>query len=397
MSQRKVLLILLLAFVQFTNIVDFMIIMPLGPVMKNLWGIDSSQFSKLVTVFGIGSFMSALVSVSFVDRFDRKKLLLFVYGGFTIGTFLCGFAVGYQTLLIARLLTGLFGGIVGSIILSMIGDMVAPEFRGRAMGFLMMGFAMASVLGVPGGLWLAANYQWNTPFIVLAILCLFVFMGVLILLPNFNKHLVQLPPKQNSFQIIKHLLSDPNKRWAYLLSSLMMMAHFIIIPFLTDFITFNLGFDFKTTVPLVYICGGILSAIVSPIFGKLSDRFGRFKMLLILSILALIPLVGITNLDTKSIVFLLLVTSTLFIFSGSRMIMVSAHVTGAAPPEERGSFLIINSSMQQLGTSLAAFVGGIIITNDEAKRVLNYPLLGIIGIVLSIVVLLVFNKVKKVS
>jgi MFS transporter, DHA1 family, inner membrane transport protein len=397
MTFRTTLIILLLALVQFTNIVDFMIIMPLGPILKNLWGINSSEFSRLVTVFGIGSFISSIASVSYVDRFDRKKLLMAVYCGFTLGTILCGFAVGYKSLLAARFLTGLFGGIGGSIIMSMVGDLVAPEHRGRAMGYLMIGFAMASIFGVPGGLWLAAHYQWNTPFLVLGSLCAIVFITMVMLLPNFTNHVKNLKAKQSTIKVLTHLFSDPNKRWAYLLGSSMMLAHFMIIPFLTDYITYNLGFDFKTTVPLVYITGGILSAISSPIIGRLSDKYGRYKVLIILTILAAIPIFGITNLDTKNVYVLLAVCTTLFVFSGSRMIVSSAQVTSAAPPQERGSFLIVNSSMQQLGTSLAAIVGGLVISNDEAKRVINYPILGIIGFAISLFVLLIFNKVKKVA
>jgi MFS transporter, DHA1 family, inner membrane transport protein len=394
MKRKEVALLLILALVQFTNIVDFMIIMPLGPVLKNMWGISSTEFSKLVSFFSIGAFISAMACIAFVDRFDRRKVLLLVYAGFTIGTFLCGLSQTYHQLLAARFLTGLFGGIGGSVILSMVGDYIPQERRGQAMGILMTGFALASIVGVPGGLWLAGHFQWHTPFIVLASLCTIVFAAAFFLVPSFTGHLKNGIVKQTAFAIIKNVFSDVNKRWALLLSSLLLMSHFSIIPFLSDFFINNLKLNYKTDVPLVYICGGLLSVFVSPLIGKLSDKYGRLKVFTILTILAAIPLLSIPNISTDNIFIILPITCTLFIFSGSRMIVASAQVTGTASPQERGSFMIVNSSMSQLATAIISILGGAIISNDEAKRVINYPILGFIGVAFALLALLVFNKVK---
>jgi MFS transporter, DHA1 family, inner membrane transport protein len=397
MKRKEVALLLILALVQFTNIVDFMIIMPLGPVLKDMWGISSTEFSRLVSFFSIGAFISAMACIAFVDRFDRRKVLLLVYAGFTIGTFLCGLSQTYYQLLAARFLTGLFGGIGGSVILSMVGDYIPQERRGQAMGILMTGFALASIVGVPGGLWLAGHFQWHTPFIVLASLCTLVFAAAFFLVPSFTGHLKNGIVKQTAFAIIKNVFSDVNKRWALLLSSLLLMSHFSIIPFLSDFFINNLHLNYKTDVPLVYICGGLLSVIVSPQIGKLSDKYGRLKVFTILTILAAIPLLSIPNISTSNIFIILPITCTLFIFSGSRMIVSSAQVTGTASPQERGSFMIVNSSITQLATAIISILGGAIISNDEAKRVVNYPILGFIGIAFAVLALLVFKKIKTKS
>jgi predicted MFS family arabinose efflux permease len=397
MKRKELILLFILALVQFTNIVDFMIVMPLGPVLKKLWGIDSTQFSRIVSVFSIGAFISAMACLAFVDRFDRKKVLMIVYAGFTIGTFLCGLSQNYHQLLAARFLTGLFGGIGGSVILSMVGDYVAPERRGQAMGILMTGFALASVLGVPGGLWLAGHYQWHTPFIVLATLCTVVFVAAILMVPSFTGHLKNGIVKRTAYQIILNVFSNVNMRWALLLSSLLMMSHFSIIPFLTDFATYNLGVNYKTDVPLVYIIGGILTVICSPQIGRLSDKYGRLLIFSILSFLSFIPLLALPNLATNNLWIVLPVFSTLFVFSGSRMVVGSAQVTSTATMQERGSFLIINSSIQQLSTGIIAAVGGLVVSNDEARRVLHYPILGIIGVVFAILALLVFKKIKTIA
>ncbi len=395
MKKNEIILVLILALVQFTNIVDFMIVMPLGPVLKNLWGIDSTQFSRIVSVFSIGCFISAMVCLAFVDRFDRKKVLLLVYAGFTIGTFLCGLSQSYHQLLAARFVTGLFGGIGSSVILSMVGDYVAPERRGQAMGILMTGFALASVLGVPGGLWLAGNFQWHTPFIVLASLCSIVFVLAFLIVPSFTFHLKNGVVKNTAFNILKNIFGDVNKRWALLLSSLLIMSHFSIIPFLTDFATYNLGVNYKTDVPLIYIIGGLLTVIVSPKVGKLSDTYGRLIVFTILSFLSIIPLTLIPNATTNSMWVLLPYFATFFIFSGSRMVVGSAEVTSATAMQERGSFMIVNSSIQQLSTGIMATIGGAIVSNDAAKRVLHYPTLGLIGVGFAMLALLVFKKIKS--
>ena len=195
MKRSDITLLLILAFVQFTGIVDFMILMPLKPKLTELWNISPKQFGFAVFAYGFGAFLSSLICVNKVDKYDRKKVLVFIYAGFTIGTFCCGLATSYAMLVIARFVTGLFGGVSGSIIQSIVGDAVPAKNRGQAMGILMMGFALASVLGVPGGLFLAAHYSWYTPFLVLGCLCVLVFFGALFVVPSFTVHLATFKPQ----------------------------------------------------------------------------------------------------------------------------------------------------------------------------------------------------------
>lgn len=396
MSRKEILLLLVLAFVQFTNIVDFMILMPLKPLLTDIWGISPKQFGIAVFAYGFGAFLSSMFFVNKVDMYDRKKVLITIYAGFTIGTFFCGMASNYVMLLTARFATGLFGGVAGSIIQSIVGDAIPGQRRGQAMGILMMGFALASIAGVPGGLYLASHFSWYTPFIVLGCLCVIVFFGIFVTVPSFTAHLLTAQ-KQSFIKVLKNVLGDENRRRALLLTFVTMPSHFLIIPFLTDYFTKNLGFDYKSTVPLIYIVGGSLSAITSPLIGKLSDRIGRFKVLVVLSILAIIPLIGIPNLSTHNTVILLMFTASFFIFSGSRMIITMAHVTSTVEPKIRGAFLIVNSSIQQFGTSIASLVGGFIVMQGVDGKLSNYPYLGYASIVFSAIMLFAFTRVKALK
>jgi DHA1 family inner membrane transport protein len=396
MKRSEIFLLLTLAFVQFTCIVDFMVLMPLKPMLTELWEVDPVQFGVAVFAYGFGAFISSMLCVNKVDRFDRKKVLVFIYAGFTIGTFFCGLASSFMLLVLARFITGLFGGVAGSIIQSIVGDAIPQERRGQAMGILMSGFALASIVGVPGGLYLAAKFAWYTPFLVLGALCVFVFIGILMAVPSFTGHLKTY--KQQTFTgVMKSVLSEKNRRWALLLSMVIMPSHFFIIPFLTDYFTINLKFDYASTVPLVYIVGGCLTAFTSPLIGKLSDKIGRFKVLVTLSILSVIPLIGIPNLHTDNKVVLLCFTASFFVFSGTRMIIAMAHTTSTAEPSIRGAFLIINASLSQFATSIASLIGGLIVVQAEDKTLHNYPYLGYIAVFFGIITLIVFTKVKAVK
>lgn len=393
MLRKEIILLLLLAFIQFTGIVDFMILMPLKPKLTDIWGITPKQFGFAVFAFGLGAFLSSLFFVNKVDNYDRKKVLAFVYGGFTLGTFFCGLANSFEMLVLARFLTGIFGGISGSVIQSIVGDAIPNERRGQAMGILMMGFALASVLGVPGGLYLAGHFNWYTPFLFLGGLCVIVFFGIFFIIPSFTAHLTTAK-KQSFITVISTILSDKNRRWALLLTFLTMPSHFFIIPFLTDFFTKNLGFDYASTVPFVYVVGGLLTVVTSPLIGKLSDRVGRFKVLTTLSVLTIIPMLVIPNLTTHSKLILLAASSSLFIFSGSRMIIVMAHVTSTVEPKLRGAFLIINSAVQQFATSIASLIGGFVVWALPDGKLMNYPYLGLLALLFGGFVIVVFKMVK---
>jgi predicted MFS family arabinose efflux permease len=181
--------VVILAFLQFTIVLDFMIVAPLGALLLRDMGISPSQFSAVVSAYAFSAGAAGLLAAGFADRFDRKKLLLFFYGGFVLGTFLCGVAPGYGSLLAARIVTGVFGGVIGSISFAIIADLFPFEMRGRVMGSVQSAFAGSQVLGIPAGLYLSNHLGWHAPFLMIAGLAAVAGVVIALKLQPINAHL----------------------------------------------------------------------------------------------------------------------------------------------------------------------------------------------------------------
>lgn len=396
MKRKELIILVTLAFVQFSNILDGMILMPLAPTIKDAFLIDTRHFGWLVSSFGIAAGCSAFFSTFWADKFDRKKILIILYIGFIIGTFFCAISPNYNFFITARIFTGLFGGICGSVILAIVGDVIPNERRAQAMGIIMMGFALASVIGIPLGLILANSFSWQMPFYVICALGFIVLLCIIIFIPNVNSHLKQ-PLKHTTKDFYRVIFSSKSTIIALSLPAIMVVAHMAIIPYITDFSVNNLHLSRTQDVPLMYLIGGILSVINSPIVGKLSDKHGRYKVFFILSIIAIFPIVFMTNLQAASVTIFLICTSFFFIGSGGRLIPIQAMVTSAVPPQFRGSFMALNSALQQFTMGIITLIGGLIITNNEKGELEHYNIVGYIAIAGTLLSLYIAKKVKVVS
>ncbi len=393
MTRKELLVLFTLALVQFTHILDNMIMMPMAPNLKKTMDITTQGFGFLVSSYGIAAFFSAIAATFFVDRFDRKKVLLFLYVGFLVGTFCCALAPDYYTLIAARIFTGLFGGVAGSVILSIVGDIIPFEKRARGMGILMSGFALASVAGVPLGIFLSEKYSWHAPFFFVAIIGVFVLVAAYLFIPNVTNHM-KGPQNRSPFQIYKAVFADSNLVWGLLFSMCVVYSHFSIIPFISDYLVSNQGFSMRHDLIYMYVIGGILSSICAPLIGKLADKHGRLKVFGFLTVLACIPLYAISNFSSTAFWTMIATAALFFIFSGGRMVPAQAMVTSVVPPHLRGGYMSLNSAMQQLTVGLSTLIGGLIIYNDEAKRLHNYPYVGYIGIGFGLLALLAGSFVK---
>ncbi|HEY9559668.1 MAG TPA: MFS transporter [Anseongella sp.] len=292
---NETLLLLILSAINFAYILDFVIVMPLGPQLMRIFDIDATQFALVVSSYTISAGICGFIGIFFIDRFDRKKALLTSFGGFTVGTLLCALAPDYTFLLMARVFTGLFGGVISALIYSIVGDYIPYERRGRAMGKVMAAFAVASVMGVPIGIWLAAEFSWHMPFLALGLFSAVVFGVALMVLPPMKTHLREGESASNPMVGLKLILGDANQLRALVLMMLMMVAGFTVIPFISPYFVQNVG---MTEMELVYnyLVGGACTFVSSQYIGKLADKYGKRQLLVVLCVLSIIPILLVTHL-----------------------------------------------------------------------------------------------------
>ncbi|RYY84184.1 MAG: MFS transporter [Chitinophagaceae bacterium] len=375
MKRNERILLLLLAALNFTHILDFMIMMPLGNYLMPYFKISPQQFTLLVAAYTVSASVSGFFAAFFVDGFDRKKVLMFGYIGFLIGTLACGLAPSYLTLLVARLVAGLFGGLIGAQVLSIISDVFTYERRGRAMGAVMSAFSIASTLGVPFSLYLANLISWHAPFLLVVGLGVVLIPLLLRFVPAMNRHIVPAADRPSRLTALTSVMSHPKQRIALLFSGLIMMGHFLVVPFINPYMEFNLGYS-KTQTPMIYLVGGVCAFFAANLLGKLADKHGKLKVFTICILLSLPLVMVITHMPRVPFAIVLAFFGIWFILSTGRGVAAQALVSNVVPPESRGSFMSFNSSIQQLGTSAASLLAGVLVLKGQKGEILRYGWLG---------------------
>ncbi|HEX2630470.1 MAG TPA: MFS transporter [Chitinophagaceae bacterium] len=386
------IVILILALTQFTVILDFMVMNPLADFMMKSMDMKTSGFGFAVSAYAFSAGISGLLTAGFADKFDRKKLLLFFYIGFVAGTVLCGLANSYEVLVIARIVTGLFGGVIGSIGMAIIADIFTIQQRGRVMGFVQMGFAASQILGIPIGIALASNFNWHVPFIAVAGFAALVLLLIVFKLKPVTAHL----GVQTDKSPLKHLLHTVVKkdyRIGFAATALLSVGGFMMMPFGTAFAINNLhisphnkiflGIDELT---LLFIVAGIGSMFVMPLIGKLSDKIDKFKIFAIASAWMIVMVIFYTNLGPTPLWQVMVLNVLMMGGVMSRMIPSQALVTAVPEMRDRGAFMSINTSLQQLAGGVAAAVAGLIVAQKDKQSPLeHYDTLGYIISVVTIV------------
>ncbi|MCX6318749.1 MAG: MFS transporter [Bacteroidetes bacterium] len=398
MNKQERIIVALLAALNFTHILDFMIMMPLG----NYLLVSPWQFSLLVASYSISAFLSGLIIAMFIDRFDRKRSLLLAYTGFVLGTLACGFAQGYGFLLASRIVAGLFGGIIGAQVLSIVADMFVYERRGRAMGAVMAGFAGASILGVPISLYLTNIFQkdWHVPFLLIGSLGILFIPLIIRFIPTMKDHINPIKTNESPFQVLVTVCTVPEQRAALIFSCLLMMGHFLIIPFINPFLEFNKGFS-KDLTPMIYLAGGMASLVAAIYLGRVADKVGKLTVFSISVFLSLFMVLIITRMPDVPFMIVLLFFAIWFIVATGRIVTAQAMISEVVKPEQRGSFMSINGSVQQLGSGLAALVAGYIVTEDKSGKIRNYEWVGYLSILVLLLSMLygrlIFRKIDVTS
>ena len=372
LTRAEWLVLMALAIIQFTHVVDFMIVMPLGPELKQALHLGPKQFSEIVAVYGFSASVAGLCAARFMDRFDRKTAVLVLYVGFTLGTLFCALAPNYELLLAARAVAGAFGGVVGAAVLTIIGDAFPDARRGRATGVVMSAFSVAAIAGVPAGLYLAGWLGWRAPFGVLAGAAVLVLVGVYFVLPSMRGHLSRARLDDAKPWAV---LVQPTHVRAYLLMTTLMLSSFMIAPFFADYMVSNVGLA-KGELPYIYLCGGVATLLTMTWFGRLSDRLGKLPIFRVLALLTLIPMALVTNLPPVPLLVALAISTLFMVTSSGRMVPAMALITASAEPRRRGSFLSVNSSVQTMAMALASIVGGRLLGQTEDGRLAGYPMVG---------------------
>ena len=373
--RRERAVITTLAAVQFTSIVDFMLVMPLGPQLMRRMAIDPERFGMIVSSYTLSAGLAGLVASSLVDRFDRKRAFLFLYAGFLVGTLACGLSTSYTALVAARVATGAFGGVLGGMAFAIIGDVFPEERRGRATGSLMSAFALASVVGVPFGLYLGTKFGWQWPFLLLAALGVPTFFLGMRGLPTLRGHLARqgkVDPLGELFRTMSH----PNHIRAFLLVTSLMLGSFSVIPYISPYLVANVGV-MELDLPWVYVAGGVLTLVAAPIIGRLADRHGKLAVYRVVAPVSMVMLLAITNLPRVGLAVAVGAVGLLMVSNAGRMIAAMAMVTASVEPSRRGGFMSANSAVQHLASGVAASVGGWILVERPDRSLAHFGRVGL--------------------
>ncbi|MGZ8559174.1 MAG: MFS transporter [Chitinophagaceae bacterium] len=400
MTGKERIIVVLLAGLNFTHILDFMIMMPLGNYLMPYFDISPKQFSFLVSAYSISAFASGFVAAFYVDRFDRKKVLVWCYVGFLLGTIACGFAPTYNLLFLSRVLAGIFGGVIGAQVFSIIADIFTYERRGAAMGSVMSAFAIASILGVPFSLYLTnmLNDDWHIPFLLVGVVGVILLPLIIKYIPAMSSHIQDEESKEKPVMILATVLKAPEQRSALIFSCLLMTGHFLIIPFINPYLEFNKGFS-KDLTPLIYLVGGIASLIAAIFLGRIADKKGKLPVFSISVIISLFMVLLITRMPTVPFAVVLVFFAVWFIAATGRAVSAQAMISEVVKPEQRGGFMSFNGSVQQFGTSIASVVAGLIVIKDSTGKIQHYEWLGYLSIVVLLGSLIlgryIFKKMDK--
>jgi predicted MFS family arabinose efflux permease len=395
--ERQILYVLML--MSFTNVVDFMIMMPLAPQLTREFSITTAQFGLLVSAYAFAAATASLLMASIADRFDRKHVLLFVYAGLIIGTLGCALAPSYPILLLARVVAGAFGGVQGAMAMAIVGDLVPDERRGRAMALVMLSFSFAAVIGVPLSIYVAAHGGWHVPFFALAAICTLLYFVAHRLIPSMRGHMQPGTPgikRANMIEGYLELLRVPNHWWAFATTALIIMSGMMVIPYIAPTRVANEGIT-EAQLAYFYLIGGAVTIVSRPMVGNMTDKYSRPAVFYWLVLLSIIPIVLITHRLGLGLAWQNVIAALFFIFVSGRFIPLTAMNAAASAPQLRGRMMSFNAAVQNLFTGLAAFVGGAMLTTTPDGQVVGYEAVGYLSCLFAMLSIACAYKVRNVS
>lgn len=387
--------LLVLAATQFVHILDFMIVMPLGPEFFRIYGITPQQFGFLVTIYTFSAAACSFLVAFVVDRFDRKHALICFCAGFAMAMLLCVFSVNYQMLLCSRAIAGMFGGLMSATVFSIIADLFPAHRRGAATGTVMSSFSFAAVAGMPACLFLVNLINWRVPFVVLAFISVVIILATYRLLPPVKPHLHHTDSNGINEQL-KKIFLNKNHVLAFMLISMVMFSGYLVIPFISTYMVTNVGMH-ENELPYLYFFGGLFTFFTANLFGRFTDRYGKRLMFMILAMLSLCPVLWITHISEAPL-FLALTVSTLFmILITGRAIPLMALITSSVRPHLRGSFMTFYMSIQQLSAGLGSLFAGSVLYMTTQGKIIHFDTVGMIAAVMTLFGILLVTQLKTIE
>jgi predicted MFS family arabinose efflux permease len=382
-SKYERFVIVILALTVFTVVLDFMVLAPLG-----------AQLLRIVSVYAFSAGASGLLAAGFADRYDRKKLLLFFYSGFIVGTLLCGLANTYNLLLFARIFTGIFGGVISSISFAIITDIFIVEKRGRVMGFVQMSFGVSQVLGIPIGLYLAHQFDWHAPFIAIVILSVIIFLVILKWLKPVDAHL-KVQSDKNAFVHMYHTITNKQYLLGFTAMALISIGGFLIMPLSSAYLVNNIKIT-DAQLPILFMFTGVFSLITGPLVGRWSDQFGKLTLFLIGSILTVVMVFIYTNMPVWPLYLVTIINILLFIGVSSRMISGSALITQLPELKDRGAFMGVNSSLQQISGGIGSVIAGLIVVQNTDGTLIHFDYVGYLTILMLCICMYLMYRINLI-
>ncbi len=389
--QKMVLLIL--ALLQFTVILDFMIIAPIGDVLMKTLNINTQQFGLVVSSYAFSAAISGILIAGFTDKYDRKKLLLLFFCGFIVGTLFCALSSTYTQILLSRIVTGIFAGVTSSAIATIVSDLFAAKMRGRAMSGVQMGFAVSQILGVPAGIFITNKLGWNSTFMSIVLLAMLIFAAILFVFKPINEHLHNQRDK-NPFLHLWHTVNNRQYQTGFMAVTFLTIGGFMVMPFSAIFLINNVHVT-NEQLPFVFLCTGLSSLLLMPIIGKLSDKFDRYRIFVFGSVAATVMVILYTHLSVTPLWLVIIINMLVFAAIMCRMSPAMALNTMVPKLEDRGAYMSVSASLQQTAGGLGSVIAGMIVYQSSKTSPLeNFDILGYVVVA---VFILCAYLVRRVS
>ena len=386
-------LLSVLTLMQFSVTLDFIVIAPLGPQLMRVFTIDTAQFGRTIEVYAFGAGLSAFAASFFLDRFDRKKALLTLFTGFTLGTLACAFAPNYPAMLAARFLTGIFGGVCGGVVLAIVGDAIPEVRRATAMGTIMSAFALASALGVPAGLWMAER-GWHWPFLILGLLCAAILPFALWVLPRSDRHLRGAVATESAWERMWNVLANGRHLRAFTLMAALTTAGFMVVPYVSTYMVRNVGLR-ETELKYNFLVAGICTLFSMNLIGRLADMYGRMKLFTIMALLSSGAVLWLTHLPPAPLWAAILAVTVFMVTMSGRFVPAIAMITGSVDARHRGGFMSLNACVQSVFSGVGTSLGGYLIVDQAHQPLRGYGLIGLIAAGLAVVCIGLASRLRR--